>query len=190
MNSNTNGRIGLMSRLCSINEAEVDELERLCNENGIEFQNSVFRTDSVQMSALWSWFTLAVSPEVISALVLGVVSAGAYDLIKWTAIKVVNKLRNEQPVPSKTDRSSVVELKSSSAYLKIESDQVTDETLSKAFDTFIKVSECTYCEDRKIPTYVVINGDNDIVVMNQNDYIWKYIVPQKNAAEDGKDGQL
>lgn len=182
MNSSTNGRIGLISKLCSINEAEVDELERLCNENGIEFQNSVFRTDSVQMSAMWSWFTLAFSPEVINAFVLGIVSAGAYDLIKWTAIKIVNKLRNEQPVPSKTDRSSVVELKSPGAYLKIESDQITDETLSKAFDTFVKVSECTYCEGRKvIPTYVVINGDNSIVVMNQNDYIWKYIVPQKKC---------
>lgn len=191
MDSSNDKRISLQLKDFPISCTEVDELEQVCNENGIEFTRPMYRMDSVhfQASALWSWVTLVFSFELIKTLAQKISVDGTYDLLKATIKKVVDAIRNRHPLPNKVAGSSIIDLQSPSAHLRIESDQISDRTFSEAFDTFIKVSEATHCEDRPvIPTYVVINGDNSVVVMRQNDYIWQYIAP-KPTEEKTKDGQ-
>ena len=50
--------ISLQSRLFPVSGSEVDALERLCNENDIDFQNVLLPTGTVQASSLWSWVTI------------------------------------------------------------------------------------------------------------------------------------
>lgn len=191
MDSNGNKHISLQLKDFPISCAEVDELEQLCNENGIEFTRPMYRMDSfhVQASALWSWVTLAFSAELIKDLAQKISIDGTYDLLKVAIKKVVDAIRNRLHHPNKVEGASIIDLQSSSAHLRIESDTISEKTFSEAFDTFVKVSRDTYSEEHPvIPTYVVINGDNSVIVMKQNDYIWQYVVP-KPTEEKNKDGQ-
>jgi len=190
MGNGANGKISLQSMSLPVNGAEVDELERLCNENDIEFQRILFRIDSVQASALWSWVTIVFSPKAIKALAKKIDEDGTCDLIKQAVKKVVDIVRSKMPHPTKVKKSSLIELKSASAHLKIEADHFSAETYSEAFNTFIKVSEETFCEDQKVvPTFVVISGDNDIEIMEQNDYTLKYVAHKKTDKGDESHGQ-
>lgn len=191
MDSNGNKHISLQLKDFPISCTEVDELEQLCNENGIEFTRPMYRMDSihVQASALWSWVTLAFSAELIKELAQKISIDGTYDLLKAAIKKVVDAIRNRLHHPNKVEGASIIDLQSSSAHLRIESDIISEKTFSEAFDTFVKVSRDTYNEEHPvIPTYVVINGDNSVIVMKQNDYIWQYVV-SKPTEEKNKDGQ-
>ena len=188
--------ITIRSRFMPINGPEVDELESLCRQNGINFQNVLYRTNGldVQASGLQSLVTLLLSDSLIHEIAVGVAagiaSAAIWDATKKFFVALYHHMKRNNPMNiGRSKEISEIELQSSSARLKIESDQVTAETFNEAFDAFIKVSEATRCEDRPvIPIYVVINRDNNVVVMKQNDYIWKYIVPQKPTKE-ADDGQ-
>jgi len=166
---------------------EVDALERVCQENNIDFSSVSVRMDGVRASAIWSWITLYFSSEVIEGIVAGMLSAAAYDVLKTAVKDVVNAIRAKISDTNKLKKSAAIELKSSSATLKIEADRISDQTLSEAFDAFVKVSETTANKEgqRVIATYIVI--DSDIKVMSQNEYITQYIIPEKDEA-DGKRG--
>lgn len=179
-----NMRIKLHSKAMPVRGIEVDELERVCQENSIEFTNSAERLDGIQHSALWSWVTLYFSAPMIEAIVAGLISAAAYDLLKKAVKRVVNTVREKYSVANKSKETSEIELQSPSVILKIESDQVSDETLDKAIDAFVKVSESTANKEGipVIPTFVVIDGD--IKILSQNEYITQYIISKKDEAED------
>lgn len=188
MNENS---ITLQSRFMAISGPEIDELENLCRQNGICFYNVVYRVDGPQNSVLSSLATFFFSRDVVHNIAIGIISSAVWDGIKKVFAKIFHLERsNKSTDESKRGVVSEITLKSASAVLEIVSDQVTEESISKAMDTFVKVSEATHCEDHPvIPTYVVINGENVVTVMTQNDFILKYVVPKKSTEEAGNNGQ-
>jgi len=174
--------ITIQSRLLPISGPEVDELENLCKQNNIRFQNILYRTDGldIQASVLQPLITLFLSDSLIHEIAVGI-AAGIASAAIWDAIKklFVKYTHKEQ-----------IELQTRSAHLRIESDRFTDEAINKAFATVAEVSKATYNEDRPIiPIYVVVKGDNDIEVMKQNDFIWKYVAHKKPDEGDENHGQ-
>lgn len=182
-------QVRLESKAMPVSGIEVEELKRVCQENNIEFSNITMRLDGIQNSALWSWVTLYFSPSVIEGIVAGLISTAAYDLLKIAIKSVVNTVRARHSATNNSKEASEIELQSPSAKLRIESNQVSDETLDKAIDAFVKVSEITASKDDRpvIPVFVVVDGD--IKVMPHNEYITQYIIPKKDEAEDKVDGQ-
>ncbi len=176
--------IQLQSKAMPVSGIEVDTLGRVCQENNIDFSSVAVRMDGVQASAIWSWVTLYFSSEVIEGIVAGMLSAAAYDVLKTAVKGVVNAIRAKISDTNKSKKSAAIELKSPSATLRIETDRISDQTLSEAFDAFVKVSEITANKEgrRVITTYIVI--DSDIKVITQNEYITRYIIPKKDEADD------
>lgn len=62
------GYLNLQSRGMPVSGPEVDNLAKVCSENGVDFRTTLYRMDSVQASVLQPWLTLIFSPEVIVRL--------------------------------------------------------------------------------------------------------------------------
>lgn len=187
---NNNGYVNLQSRGMPISGPEVDNLARVCSENGVDFRTTLYRIDSVQASVLQPWLTLIFSPEVISKLS----DVLFQELVKQAVKALIGKVKARFGKKEKDKISSIIDLQSSSAKLKIESPQISKETFDKAFETFVQVSQATKAEDDHpvIPTFVVVDVDGKVLkVMRQQDYLWQYAVPQKAEveAEGKKTGQ-
>jgi len=164
---------------------EVDNLTKVCSENGVDFRTTLYRMDSVQASVLQPWLTLIFSPEVISRLS----DVMFQELVKQAVKDLVGMVKAQFSKKEKDKISSIIDLQSSSAKLKIKSPQISKETFNKAFETFVQVSQATKAEDDYpvIPTFVVVDEDGKVLkVMRQQDYLWQYVAPQKTDAEDKK----
>lgn len=179
------GSIYIQSKVMSVRCLEVEELERICQENGVQFDERFIRMDVMgpQASLLQPLIAFVFSTEIIAGIASGVIAAGICALIKWATAKAVNAIRNQVPTNAKIGRPSIVEVKSPNTFLRIEADQVSDEVLVKALDTFVDLSKGNYNMKHIIPVYVVVDKDGEVTVMTQNDYILKYVAHKKSAEE-------
>lgn len=184
------GSIYIQSKVMSMRCPEVEELEQICQENGIQFDERFIRMDALgpQASLLQPLIAFVFSPEIIAGIASGVIATGICALLKSAMAKAVNAIRNKTPANAKIGRPSIVEVKSPNTFLRIEADQVSDEVLVKALDAFVDLSKGNYDMERIIPVYVVVDKNGEVIIMKQNDYIWKYVAT-KNATEDTTDGQ-
>lgn len=183
-----NGYVNLQSRGMPVSGSEVDNLARVCSENGVDFRTTLYRMDSVQASALQPWLTLIFSPEVISKLS----DVLFQELVKQAVKDLIGMVKARFGKKENDKISSIIDLQSSSAKLKIESPQISKETFDKAFETFAQVSQAAKVEDDHpvIPKFVVVDRDGKVLeVMSQQNYLWRYVVPSKTDAEDKKSGQ-
>lgn len=176
------GAIYIQSKVMSVKCPEVEELDRICKNNDIQFDERFIRMDGMgpQASFIQPLISLVFTPEVIAGIASGLIAAGVYDLLKMACAKVVNAIRNQAPVNGKISRSSMIEIKAPSSSLRIEAEQVSDEVLAKAIDTFIEVSKVTCHMEHIIPTYIVIDENGNVVEMTQNEYILKYVANKKS----------
>lgn len=179
------GSIYIQSKVMSVRCLEVEELERICQENGVQFDERFIRMDVMgpQASLLQPLIAFVFSPDIIAGIASGVIATGICALLKWATAKAVNAIRNQVPTNAKIGRPSIVEVKSPNTFLRIEADQVSDEVLVKALDTFVDLSKGNYNMKHIIPVYVVVDKDGEVTVMTQNDYILKYVAHKKSAEE-------
>lgn len=179
-----NGSICFQSKAPYPKGAELEALESVCKENDISFA-CIYKTPwfRPQASILQALVSLVFSSGIIDAIVFNIIPSGAYDLLKLAVVKLVKAMRGKNPSHEKVSCSSIIEIKSDSAFLHIESNEFYDETFNKAFDTFIEVSNQTNRKEHVIPRYVVIDEDDNVTVMGQNDYILKYVA-HKEPKED------
>ena len=182
-------KIQIESKLMPIEGSEIDKLEQLCQQNDIEFSNTLFRLDGLVHSALWSWVTIYLTPELVNAITTGVIPGVAKDLIVG-AIKAAFQAIREKFLPHKSKNCDVVEIKTDTVYIKVTSDHIPEETFNKAFDVFLEAAKNPESDSSKVffPTYVVIDNDKTIE-MSQQEYIKQYLMPEKNDVEGKSDGQ-
>lgn len=185
-----NGSIYIQSKVMSVRCPEVEELEQICKDSGIQFDERFIRMDAMgpQASLIQPLIALVFSPEVITGIASGLIAAGIYDLLKLACAKAVNAIRNRAPVGGKIGRSSIIEIKAPNTSLRIEADQVSDEVLAKMLDKLVKTSKATCNEKYIMPTYVVVDENGNVVEMTQNEYILKYVA-HKKLTEGANDGQ-
>lgn len=182
----SNGSIYIQSKVMSVRCPEIEELERVCKENGIQFEERFIRMGAMgpQASLLQPLIEFVFSPEVITGIVSGVVATGICALLKLATAKAVNAIRNQAPKNGRIGRTSIVEVKSPNTFLRIEADQVSDEVIVKALNTFVEVSKTTCNMEHIIPTYVVVDENGDVEVMKQNDYILRYVAHKKSTEKE------
>lgn len=185
-----NGSIYIQSKVMSARCPEVEELEQICKDSGIQFDERFIRMDAIgpQASLIQPLIALVFSPEVITGIASGLIAAGIYDLLKLACAKAVNAIRNRAPVGGKIGRPSIIEIKAPNTSLRIEADQVSDEVLAKTLDTLVETSKATCNEKHIMPTYVVVDENGNVVEMAQNEYILKYVA-HKKLTEGANDGQ-
>ena len=182
------GQIYIQSRGLPVKCTEVDILEELCRKSDIDFSNTVLRMDGIYVASLWSEITLFLSNASIQSFFLSTFSAVTAEGIVAAIAHLVRRYHRKDH-SNRKNKMTMIELKSPSANLRIESDNFTDEQFTQAFETFIKVSKLNIREDGKpsIPIYVVIDGE--VKILSQNNYIINYVMPPKEDTEDHKNGQ-
>jgi hypothetical protein len=167
---NSNGGICLQSKLYIPSNDELNDLEHFCEENGVDYSCYEIRS-GVQNSILDSIYLLLINQALITAIVTGLISNATYEFLKYKISKAVLKIKSTCPVKTKI---SVIKMKSHSAELLIESDEITSENISEAFDAFVKVSSLNNDNQPCIPTYIVAGEKPEI--LTQDDFIKKYLI--------------
>lgn len=162
--------------------ATVDEFKKLCQEHSVDLE-IYNRENEIQNSVLDFVMVIALSPDFRN-LVQGWISSGFYDYMKYQIVKLVRGTASSKHMGS-------IKIKAGEAEIHIQNENLSDEVIEKALDTFARVvterdiSKLSPREKMLNTPIVFCDPETGkVAVLSEFDYVKKYYAKPKNDAEE------
>ncbi len=176
-----NGTIRFKSFLSLQGNDDLILFNMVCEDNNISFQPYEM-PEGLYHSGLLSLISVILDNDILQGFMCGLSVNFFYDFI----MKQFSKLKkNEKIILEHYKNFALLEIRSEKATLRIEAPALNDETLDKAFKTFLEVSQNPNTSNNSLmPTVVVIKENNDVEIMTAINYVHTYVQPNKEQTNN------